>query len=546
MNPQTERELAARVMPTDYTYPAGTPERYGALGDGIANDTAALQSCINGNLQIRFTPGKRYAVTSVSFAPGISYDVDFNGASVVGVATTPQSCIIHLPTSYSKFKNLQTSTMNGSIVPNKNYDCSILMGNGSGLCQWNMFEGIFLTSAVRGMVYGALPGRPAATGLISENSFYGWRTLGVENPFYSNAVEGFSHFSEPIFYSGHENWTLPPNYDTARALEIAAGALFAQGGELEIPSSASGFAAELRQATLVGMYIEVANPIHVTGDNVQIIGGTLYNLSSKVAGVVIAPGVVGSLQLNGVRLQRQPGVGAYSNLPMIDATRAGALEIVLANSVSAEWRWSLLGADIRLVTTTTGNGTVVRYQAHRMQMTAGDPNVYVINSQPTDSILDGTDFDRLGYTTKGWNLSNFYGAGTTMTATTLVGPKGYNANQITLHATGNAQATYGNPANVAALQATALRVRPGELYWISAMCKNSVGSGGCLVVDFYNIDGLHVSRSRVADSGSIPTGAWNFLEAPVAVPAEAAYACPGVYANNSDVQVTDLRMRRAS
>lgn len=544
--PRTAAEFTKRIVPADFSHSPGTPERYGAMGDGVVDDTWAIQSCIDCNVKIRLAAGKRYAVTSVSFAPDISYDVDFNGASLIGIASSPQKCILFLPTSYSKFKNIQTCTVNAATIPNRNYACSIQVSNGAGLCQWNMFDGVLLTSAVRGMVYGALPGEPPASGLISENSFYGWRSIGVENPFYSNATEGFAHFSEPIFYSGHERWTLPPNFVTARALEIVAGAVYAQGGELEIPSSASGYAADLQQATLVGMYMEMANPIRITGDGVQITGGTFYNLSSKVPGFTIANGVTGSMVLNGVRLQRQAGVGVYSNAPMIDASRAGIFEVVLANTMSKEWRWSLMGADIRLVITTPGNGTVARYRNHRMQMTAGDPHVYMINSQPTESILGRNGFDHLGYTTDGWTLTNHYGAGTTMGVTTDAGPPGYNASQITLHATGNAQATFGDPSSRASLQKTAVRVRPGELYWISAMCSNSAGSGGSVIVDFYDSIGAAVQTLRVADSGSIPSGSWTQVEAPVAVPAKAAYACPGVFGNVASISITDLRMSRAS
>ena len=45
--PQTAAEIAVGVAPTNYAYPPGNVFRYGAVGNNIANDTAAIQAAIN-------------------------------------------------------------------------------------------------------------------------------------------------------------------------------------------------------------------------------------------------------------------------------------------------------------------------------------------------------------------------------------------------------------------------------------------------------------------------------------------------------------------
>jgi hypothetical protein len=47
IHPRTAREITASVVPTDYSYPEGNPYRYGAEGDGVADDTEAVQTAID-------------------------------------------------------------------------------------------------------------------------------------------------------------------------------------------------------------------------------------------------------------------------------------------------------------------------------------------------------------------------------------------------------------------------------------------------------------------------------------------------------------------
>jgi len=70
---QTEDESEADVTPFDTTYPPGDVRRYGAVGDGVTNDTAALQAAIDvasvdplhgGSVEI---PSGSYLVDTLTF-----------------------------------------------------------------------------------------------------------------------------------------------------------------------------------------------------------------------------------------------------------------------------------------------------------------------------------------------------------------------------------------------------------------------------------------------------------------------------------------------
>ena len=47
VNPRTAAEIAAGITPVNYQYPVGNVKRYGAAGDGVTDDTVAIQTAIN-------------------------------------------------------------------------------------------------------------------------------------------------------------------------------------------------------------------------------------------------------------------------------------------------------------------------------------------------------------------------------------------------------------------------------------------------------------------------------------------------------------------
>lgn len=63
----TEAEIAAGVTPTDYAYPAGDIRRYGAVGDGLTDCTAAIEAAIDQYVdggQAVYIPAGEFLVSS--------------------------------------------------------------------------------------------------------------------------------------------------------------------------------------------------------------------------------------------------------------------------------------------------------------------------------------------------------------------------------------------------------------------------------------------------------------------------------------------------
>lgn len=542
--PRTAAEIAAGVTPVNYAYAPGIPERYGNNPvPGTTDMTAALEACIAANDRIEFIAD--LGITTITWPTARRLEVFFNGFSLVGIATSATDCISRIKTEGCRFYSY---SVNQNL--NFNYTCATWWYDAATASQFNQVFGMRHRYAVRGLVYGELPGSTSTALAQSENAIFGFTTRGVQNPFYGNHSNGWLFFYGPMFVSLYEEWpngsASPFDANAARSFENTDTQIIVSGGEL-VQAWGGTYAAEMTGCRFSNVGMEIVCPILINGDNVHIQGQRIFNGVDSVPDFEIASGVTGALHLTDMFFTRTAGVGAYSGSPLVDASAAdAAFKVVLTNTQSYEWRWNLVGADVRLV-----SGGIAEYHNHRLSITAADPNIYVLNNQPIESLLDGTGFDRLGYTVGAggdgnWTLTNDFGGGTTMTNTTVAGPSGYLASQITLHATGQAVAGPGDPTSLATVQATMLHVRPDELYWVSAWCNISSGTTAQLQARFYDLTGALVSDVAIADASSIGTATWTYLEGPIAVPATAAYMNPGVRGSASDIRVTDLRIRRAS
>lgn len=550
---QTFPILPSEVGVTNTSYSYGYFRRFGALGTGWGHDdTVAVQNCLNCSVNCYGWPGDNYGVTQITFPDnGIFNLFDGNGSGFQAIATSQTSgpCVLWKCSSATIIRNYYCAGVgNGSVpTPNPNYVCATQWYNGVKGSQFITVDRVLHLGWNRGFVYGALPGIVPTGGTQSENSIAGLQNIGVANPFFANTVGGFIYLIAPMLTVGSITWTSPFPTTTPRALENPLGntAITVLGGELEYAFQATGFAADLASCVLIGTNIETAAPIQIVGDSVTITAGQLFNTQSNQSAFKIAAGVTGSLVLNGpFVLERGAGTGATALVSMVDSTAAPNFRVVFKQTSSKEWPWSLIGQDIRLV----AGGKPV-YHGHQMQITdgsaGGDSNIYTINTEPFNSLLPDSVFDRLGYTTTGWKLTTDFGGGTTMTVTTNAGPTGYLASQITLHATGQAVATNVDATNLGSIQASALHVRPGEKYWVEVQADTTVGAAGSVIARGYNLAGALVGDTVIADPVAVGSGAWKFISGPLLIPANVAYIGVGVKGVASDIGAIDLRIGRA-
>lgn len=123
---RTAAEIAAGVTPTNYAYATYDVKRYGAIGNGVADDTTAIQTALNlaganNFTSIYFSPGT-YKVTATLVIPGFNITLYGAGvwASQINCAITGNpanplfSWTANVPGTTGQFLQVQGMRFNGN------------------------------------------------------------------------------------------------------------------------------------------------------------------------------------------------------------------------------------------------------------------------------------------------------------------------------------------------------------------------------------------------------------------------------------------------
>ena len=108
--PQTATELAAAITPTDYSYPPGNVKRYGALGDSVSDDTAALQSAFAANAGVLLFPAGTYLVNDSLTVPSASR-IEFEPGS--RLMASANSVTFFTTTAFTSGVSIKHATLDG-------------------------------------------------------------------------------------------------------------------------------------------------------------------------------------------------------------------------------------------------------------------------------------------------------------------------------------------------------------------------------------------------------------------------------------------------
>ena len=160
---RTAAEIASGVTPTLYQFGAGVPERYGAVGDGVTDDTAALTNCIAANYLTVLTPGKTYLTTGVVITASSRMIVGGGPNCAIKCSGAPGSFGI----KFVHASGIGTHFQSGAILENFNVSCAATA---------NQIYGIWMANAELRRMTGVLIDMSANTyaGVV-RNATYGFR-----------------------------------------------------------------------------------------------------------------------------------------------------------------------------------------------------------------------------------------------------------------------------------------------------------------------------------------------------------------------------------
>ena len=174
---------------------------FGAVGDGVTNDTAAIQAAIA--YAGAYTPatlvfpGGAYAVTQLTFNNFYTTYV-FDQAQIVPFGTTAVTALVNITNREQTFYGMQ---INGGYLTH--FTAALRIHSVSGSGYWPGFVRMYdlnILSAKIGILYGAITSPVDAP--VSENTIDGYTTRGVERPIYLNQPNGFLNLTNSVLDCG--------------------------------------------------------------------------------------------------------------------------------------------------------------------------------------------------------------------------------------------------------------------------------------------------------------------------------------------------------
>jgi hypothetical protein len=515
---------------------------FGAVGDGVTDDTAAIQMAIDRtslwNTALIFPEGQ-YAVTSIT-TRGKMCTWYFEQAELLAIGTTVTTCVLKIDSFNSKFYGLVVN-LNKKL----NYNCAVWWYNAAAPSQYNCIFGLSILFAWRGLVYGEFPGSTSNSLAQSENSIFGYQCYGVWQPLVMNHNNGVLFFSGSQFVSGDQGWGGAFDNTQNFAFTAYAGALTIAASEIQNSVAANTSYCAIVQGGEVyldGCIIETDAPFQISG-RLSINGGRIINTRTDTNQFWFgASAGTSKLNVSNCWISRVPTSGSYAALNLVkNAGTSQYLEYTFSNCNIEDWPLF-----VNLVET---NNQYARFDNCRWYPDGtkdAATEVYLLDTK-TQNIIDVPTRDTKGYSLSGWYQNVWYG-GTSAATLNVDVPNTKYSKSIAVTSTGQAAASTMDSTSLTTMKATGFPVGPQDKFMIEAWVKTVSGTGTLSIVLYDSTGALLADPFQDVANTQVINSTWQYIRGVLSIPvgSTAAYAGFGAAVLTGEVRFCGMKVRRAN
>ena len=472
---------------------------FGAVGNGVTDDTAAINAALAASSNLLFPPGT-YAVTTITF-DGVGRQLTFNDASILGIATASTPAVIQITGREMRITGL---IVNCNFKTN--YTAAIKWHSLSAgtPAQFNRIYDLKIYYAKIGILFGQLSGTAVIDAAQSENDVFGYTTRGVEQCVYVNQSNGFITFHGGTIWSSNNEWVTGYTQTNARVVNGIQGSVTFIGCELLLTQFQNGRGIDVAGAgvTIESCAIEIANSFYLNTGSLSIHSGGGYFAPGGTPLFVLTSG---NLTVNNYKSFRASGaVGDNGFLVKTPDSGVYSGKILIENSTFEYWNKDKIftyNSSVNLVF-----GTYVKLKNLRVGAASTG---YTEIEDTTRNDLDRFNLDN-GITTltNNWFLFIDYGGGTTLALSATV-PSAEFSNSVQLVATGNAHICTTDAAS--SLTRT-IKQGTSNLYFVSARIYRAAGAASTRIgVRNFSTAGASTGVTEIA--ATTPTTTWTTVSA---------------------------------
>jgi hypothetical protein len=540
---------------------------FGAVGDGITNDTDAINAALAHVATLPekalWFPAGSYSVSTLTIDL-TDADLFFDGAQLVARSSAAQDCLLRFKGVHCNVYGLK---LNGNFKTN--YTTLMWWYDADRSSQFNSFTNLEFRYAKRGLIYGALPTAASTLFAQSENSIFALMCRGIERPLYNNHRNGRLILSGGQLSAGPEEWAASPNPGgfigaDMRSFEQFSGVLVLDSCEIQNAATYGTpclYGYEVNANTATPSDIELSE-VYLDSCVIEMASGGVVNAGKIVAcsgrteitrdgqsaiNVPVSASQYSRINFANHNFYRATGTGAYDDRPVVyNYGSSEVIEYIFDNCNFSEWNL--------LATVINGSSRNSSFNNCRWRTTASGLYAATFLINTNNQSLVPYSVDITGATTNGWYLYNQYGGGTSAGLNADV-PAGTNfRNSLEIVAGGEAVLSTADTTSLATVKATCIPVTTDDKFSIEGWVRIAAGSQGSLVALALDASGVPLAGAAawivaVDQNNPLPniTTSWQYIRAYFAVPSSSVYYIGvGVKGSGSTVRMCGLKLLRAN